>query len=243
MSIQLEIDAAEQAQRRLVVDDENRSALGSPSVVHRRASVPGSGGRGGRRRPPAVDSPAVRSKLGSGASTGYGDALERVRRDLAPTLRALDAAAADPDALARAGDALPALQYALHTAGERVLGLEPLPGREEAHEELAAALAIAREETADVAETFEEAGPRAAAPLLWEWRASLFGVKLALHGVRQNGPDAPERGSLARALASVAVLALGVGAVLGGALVDIWPLWAAGLALVALSTGLSRRRP
>ncbi|HVM68213.1 MAG TPA: hypothetical protein VM204_00045 [Gaiellaceae bacterium] len=185
------------------------------------------------------------SKLTTGGSSpGYDDALARVRRDLAPTLRALDAAAADPLALEDAAPAMPVLQYALHAAGERVLGLDPRPGLEEAHEELAAALAIAREETADVAETLEEHGPAVASHLLWEWRAALFGVRFALGRAAGHRKEAPARApDLAAAALPVLLLAVGVGGVLGGALADVWPLWSAGLVLVAVSTALSQRRP
>lgn len=166
--------------------------------------------------------------------------LDGVRRELRPALRALEKVAAVPDELAEAAPDLPALQYALHVAGERVLGLEPLPGHEEAREELAIALAIAREETADVLEAVENGDPAAEA-LVWEWRAALFGVRLALERAdAPNGKNVPERPGL-RELAPVVTIITGVLIVLGGALADLWPIWAAGLALVALSTGLSRR--
>jgi hypothetical protein len=103
-----------------------------------------------------------------------------------------------------------------------VLGLEPLPGHEESHEELAAALAIAREDTADVAEDAEESGAFAAAPLLWEWRAALFGVRLALARVEQPESPAPPRTGLLHAAWPVALLFAGVGCVLAGALVEVW---------------------
>jgi hypothetical protein len=186
----------------------------------------------------------VRSKVRTGVGDrAYDSAVDGVRRELAPVLRALETAAANPLALEQAAYTMPALQYALHTAGERVLGLEPLPGHEESHEELAAALAIAREDTADVAETLEESGAFAAAPLLWEWRAALFGVRLALARVEQPESPAPPRTGLLHAAWPVALLFAGVGCVLAGALVEVWPLWVVGLAFVAASTTLSWRRP
>ena len=176
----------------------------------------------------------------TGATRGYEHVLEDVRRELRPTLRALEHVAAAPDELAESAADLPALQYALHVAGERVLGLEPLPGHEEAREQLAVALAIAREETADVLEAVDNGDPAADA-LVWEWRAALFGVRLALeHADAPNGTNVPERPGL-RELAPVVTIITGVLIVLGGALADLWPVWAAGLALVALSTVLSRR--
>ncbi len=182
----------------------------------------------------------VRPIVRSGTARGYAHVLDDVRRDLRPTLRALERAAAAPDELANAAAELPALQYALHVAGERVLELEPLPGFEEAREELAVALAIAREETADVLEAVESADVAAEA-LVWEWRAALFGVRLALEHADAPGPQgAPARPRL-RDLAPVATLVAGVLVVLGGALADLWPVWALGLCLVAVSTALSRR--
>jgi hypothetical protein len=178
--------------------------------------------------------------LRTGTTRGYEHVLEDVRRELRPTLRALEHAAAAPDELAETAAELPALQYALHVAGERVLGLEPLPGLEEAREELAVALAIAREETADVLEAVENGDPAADA-LVWEWRAALFGVRLALqHAEGPEATDALQRPRL-RDLAPLATLVAGVLLVLGGALADVWPAWALGLCLVALSTGLSQR--
>lgn len=177
------------------------------------------------------------------AHRGYVSAVGGVGRDLRPALRALEAAAADPSAPAEHEEALPALQYALHVAAERVLGLEPAPGLETAHEELATALALAREETAAVAEALDEGGEAAAGALVWEWRVALFGVRLALRQLDDRlspGGSAP----VGRApYAPVVLLALGVAGVLGGALAELWPVWVSGLALVAVSTGASRRRP
>ena len=160
-----------------------------------------------------------------------------------PAARAVRADAPAPAGAASPADwidELPKLQYALHVAGERVLGLEPAPGLETAHEELGAALAIAREETAAVTEALEESGEAAAAALVWEWRVAVFGVRLALRQlddqVAAAAADRPRP-----AYAPVALLALGVAAVLGGALAGLWPVWLAGLALVAVSTGLAHR--
>jgi len=184
----------------------------------------------------------VKPIVRAGATRGHGSALEHVRRELRPTLRALETAAAAPDALVDAADELPALQYALHVAGERVLGLGPAPGHEEMLDDLAVALAIAREETADVARALEGADEAAAAPLVWEWRAALFGVRLALERVEAPPPEEPAPRVLHAAL-PVVLVAAGIAAVLAGALAELWPLWTAGLGLVATSTALSRRRP
>ena len=177
----------------------------------------------------------------SGDVTGSDQGLERLRRDLRPTLLALDRVAADPDLPADLADELPTLQYALHIATEK--GLVPLLGTQPdgVFDELDYALSVVREETAEVAERLMEAGPAAAAPLLWEWRAALFGVRLALLRLEQVevGEESPP---LPRArFLPVLLLAAGVTWVLGGALADLWPVWVGGLALVAASTGLSRR--
>ncbi len=186
--------------------------------------------------------PPAGHRVGHRVERGYASALDDVGRGLLPTLRALELAAADVTELEDHGDVLPALQYALHVAGERVLDLEPLPGVERAHDDLGAALALAREETAAVAEALDESGAGAAGALVWEWRVSLFGVRLALRQLDdelgRSGAQTVRPGSV-----PVALLALGVAAVLGGALADAWPIWVAGLLLVAVSTGLSRRGP
>lgn len=167
-------------------------------------------------------------------------AVDRLRRELIPALDRLDRAAADPWALDESTD-LRALQYTLHVAAERVhrldgdvLGIEG---------ELESALAAARDETADVAETLDECGPVGASPLVWEWRAALFAVRLALRGldpVEQESPPVPPSG---RAVLPLVLLGAGVAVVLGGALASLWPVWLLGLTLVAGSTALSRRLP
>ena len=187
----------------------------------------------------------MRPIAGSGSAASTEHAVDRLRRDLHPTLLALDRAAADPDALDECGDDLPALQYALHAVTEQAL--VPLLGgdfdgwADGAYDELEYALAVAREETADVTETLLDAGPAAAAPLLWEWRAALFGVRLALLRLEQVGvaeqPEPPPRPRFMPLL----LLAAGVALVLGGALADTWPAWIAGLALVAASTAIPHR--
>ena len=183
----------------------------------------------------------MKPAVGSRATQGYESALDRVGRDLRPALRALDEAAADPASLAVHADELPALQYALHVAAERVFDLPPATGGEEAHAELGAALEIAREETACVGAALEEYGVGAAAALVWEWRVALFGVRVALGRAndRRTGGNPPEE--LRPAYLPVVLLAGALAAVLGGALADLWPLWSVGLALVAASAVASHR--
>jgi hypothetical protein len=177
----------------------------------------------------------------SEAAQGYETALEDLRRELGPTLRALEEVAADPGAHDELEVELPHLQYALHVAAERALGIQPLAGFEEPHEELQVALAIAREETAQVVEVVEEAGPAAADPLVWEWRGALFGVRLAFQRLDATAASVSPQLTGGRGILSVSVLMLGVLMVLGGALAAVWPVWAFGLVLVTVSTTLSAR--
>lgn len=177
------------------------------------------------------------------AEQGYETALEQLRRELRPTLRALEEVAADPAAHEELEEELPHLQYALHVAAEHALGIQPPAGLEEPHEDLQVALAIAREETAQVVELVEDSGPAAAAPLVWEWRGALFGVRFALERLDPTFADAPPRPAGGRGIVPVAVLMLGVLAVLAGALAARWPVWTLGLLLVVTSTALSARGP
>jgi hypothetical protein len=183
----------------------------------------------------------VSQTVGSGRV--YESDLALLRRELAPALGALDAAAADPWALDEADEELPSLLEALDAACERARGFAPAPGLEQAHEDLRTALAIAGEETADVAETLAEAGTAAAAGLVWEWRGALFGVRLALRRLDDEARRAGVEARAARRSAPLLVLALGVVAVLGGALAGLWLVWLAGLLLVAGSAVLQDRRP
>jgi len=183
----------------------------------------------------------LRPITGSDAAQGYESALDELRRELGPTLRALEFAATDPTSHDELEDELPQLQYALHIAAERALDIEPLPGLEEAHQDLQVALAIAREETAQVTETVDEAGPAAAEPLVWEWRGALFGVRLALQRLDATASFASPEHRPGRTIQPVLLVAVGVLVVLGGALVELWPVWALGLILVTLSTAYTNR--
>lgn len=183
----------------------------------------------------------MRPTVGSRAAQGYESALEHVGRDLRPALRALDEAAADPLSLMAHAEDLPALQYALHVAAERVLDLPQVAGADEARAELEAALANAREETAYMVAALEEHGCDGAAALVWEWRVALFGVRIALRLADGGSTPADEPVELRPAYFPVVLLAIAVAAVLGGALADLWPLWTAGIALVAASAVASHR--
>jgi hypothetical protein len=140
---------------------------------------------------------------------------------------------------------LPALQNRLHWAGELIAGIEPPPGAERAHAELAAALENARDATGEVRETLEVEGAAAAWMLVHEWRGALFGVRLARHRLDLGRQlDAPPAARVAgfratgfnwsAALATALVLA-GMAAFTAGAVATLWPVWAVGLGLVAAS--------
>jgi hypothetical protein len=135
-------------------------------------------------------------------------------------------------------DLLSVLQYRLHSAGELAAG-QVAADEEWTQHELAAALADARDATADVAEAASQGGADAAAALVPEWRGALFRVRLAqmrmakqprrLPAVRSQPKRHEERSAL---FATLLVLA-GTFVVTCGAVVGIWPLWAGGLLLVA----------
>jgi hypothetical protein len=100
----------------------------------------------------------------------YATALGELWSGLTRTLAGLDAVALEPDVLdddaAVAG--LRRLQYRLHLAGEHAYGLRPPDGAAEAHAELAAAIALARDATAEVVEAAWAGGAVAVEPLVWE---------------------------------------------------------------------------
>jgi hypothetical protein len=135
-------------------------------------------------------------------------------------------------------ESLPHLQYVLHETGERALAIAPPSGAETAHAELAAALAEARDMTAEVYDVVTTEGPAAAQALVYEWRGALFRVRLAR--LRLNGPPdgaaPPAEEPSARPVAGLAATILvisGAAVLAAGATLALWPIWAAGLALVA----------
>lgn len=186
----------------------------------------------------------MRPTVRSDAPQGYATALGDLWLGLAPTLAALERIAAVPQQLDEAADDLPALQHGLHTALELAFGIEPPAGAEEAHATLALALAEARDATAELADTLAVEGAEGAAPLVWEWRGSLFGVRLARRSLAAHATaDQGENAGPGTALVSLTLLLAGVAAVLGGALAHDWPFWVGGLTFVAASLVLSRGRP
>jgi hypothetical protein len=179
------------------------------------------------------------SGLGADARQRYDSVLASVWGDLARSLTRLEALAAEPDELDDdALHVLPHLQYSLHRAGELTVGIDPPPGQEGAHEELAAALEDARDLTAEVADALETGGGGAVAVLIHEWRGALFRVRLArlrlgtTPRAPQSEPALPPNPHRSAAAATALVL-VGVASFAGGAVLTIWQLWALGLALVA----------
>src|SRR5215208_6275413 len=116
-----------------------------------------------------------------GERQGYAAALADLWRGLQPTLSNLDSLAATPaeELLDRGGELLPRLQYELHTAGELALGIVAPAGTEGEHADLAAALAAARDATAQLLEAVESGSLEAVAALTYPWRGALFEVRLA----------------------------------------------------------------
>ncbi|MGB2952761.1 MAG: hypothetical protein WBB74_05140 [Gaiellaceae bacterium] len=166
---------------------------------------------------------------------------------LSRSLSELERIAADPDELLDE-DALPVLaeaRYRLHSAAELAVSDRP------EHEELATALAEARDVTAEVAEAVEVAGTLAAEPLVPEWRGALFRVRLARLRLTLPPPLAAERAGTKRkqppfpyaALAATVLALLGAAAFAAGATFELWPLWGAGLALFAGGLLVHRPKP
>jgi hypothetical protein len=178
----------------------------------------------------------------TGTGERYATQMGELWSGLTRTLSRLDHIAADPEALGDDDviDTLRRLQYRLHAASEHAYGLVPPVGAETAHAELAAALAGARDATAEVAEVSEDAGGDAAALLVHEWRGALFRVRLArlrLAGPQPKRPAATvaedaSRGEVAAPLAAFLLALGGALAFVVGATVGPWPLWVAGLLAV-----------
>ena len=194
----------------------------------------------------------MRPGVATGQREGYAEALTGLWKRLAWALTELEAIAGDPAELYDEDDVLdrlPPLQYALHAAGELALGLRPPAGSETAHAELAAALAGARDATAEVAEVLEQAGAVVAETLLPEWRGALFRVRLArmrvvtprpLPAEPIPEPEFPARGD---PLAATVLALSGAMVFAAGATLELWPVWALGLALFASGLLVYSPRP
>lgn len=184
------------------------------------------------------------SRIGTGER--YATQMGELWSVLTRTLARLDELAAEPERLddEQAPDALRRLQYSLHTAGERVYGLAPPAGAEPGHAELWAALAGARDATAEVAEAIEEEGAEAVRMLIHEWRGALFRVRLAR--LRLSGSPRPPaleedvRRELRPPIVAAILVATGAVAFALGATTGHWPVWAAGMLAVCGSALVPR---
>ena len=194
----------------------------------------------------------MRPVVASGQREGYAAALTGLWKRLSWALTELESIAGDPAELFDEDsvlDRLPSLQYALHAASELALGLRPPAGAEIAHAELAAALAGARDATAEIAEVVEHGGGIAAEPLLPEWRGALFRVRLARLRVATPKPlpaeleTEPEPTTRGDALAATILVLGGATVFATGATLQLWPVWALGLALFASGVLVYSPRP
>jgi hypothetical protein len=171
------------------------------------------------------------------------DLWERVGTALTRLERVADASSAE--LVEEHAEELPGLQYALHSGAELAVGIDAPDMAATLHAELVAALAEARDATADISYALETGDPEAVEPLLLEWRGALFRVRLArlraLERSRALVAERPRRTSrrepddrIAVSAIVATVLILG-GAFLftAGAVLVAWPVWAAGLALFA----------
>jgi hypothetical protein len=180
----------------------------------------------------------VSQELRTGERQSYATAIAGLWNGLTRTLTRLEQIAADPDAsLAETEtvDSLPGLQYTLHAASEAVAGIAPPAEAQSSHAELAAALADARDATAEVAEAASGGGAEAAWPLVWEWRGALFRVRLARLRLAPV-PESVQAERYASTPVAVTAVALALGGaivVAVGALLGLWPIAAAGVTVVA----------
>jgi hypothetical protein len=144
-------------------------------------------------------------------------------------------------------DELPGLQYSLHAGAELAVGIEPPAAAEPLHAELVAALGEARDATAEIAAALETGEHDLVAPLLPEWRGTLFRVRLArlrtvdrrdaatppAEGRRRPGRRAAPAPTPPSAIVASALVLGGAFLFTAGAVLVAWPVWAAGLALIA----------
>jgi hypothetical protein len=172
----------------------------------------------------------VRQTLSTGSPRLYAAAMGGLWTDLELTLARLDVLAADQERLLEDRNCLPGLQYDLHRAAELVRGLTPPAGSAAVHDEVAQALAEARELTAEIAEALACGGTEAAAPLVWEWRGVLFRVRFARHRLeRPRLQPAPVEqpapaGTKGQQLFAASAVAVGSVLVLVAALLGLWLL-------------------
>jgi hypothetical protein len=174
-----------------------------------------------------------------GVGERYATQVGALWLGLARTLTDLERLAEDPLRLDDDDvvESLKLLQYRLHVASEDAYGISPPSGVEPVHAELAAALAGARDATAELVEALEDDGLEAGLLCLHEWRGALFRVRLARLRLTAPAPAAPASPQTAvvgvRApLLAVFLAVIGAAAFVAGATIDLWPVWAAGLVAV-----------
>jgi hypothetical protein len=223
---ELEVDADEDTDCRIVVDDERAQTSDHASML-------------------TTTIPLVTARTGTDQL--YADELGELWTALLRTLSRLDLAASEPGSLDADGalQSLRRLQYSLHVSSEHVVGLVPPPGNETAHCELEAALLCARDATAEVAEAVSAWGAAGVEPLLHEWRGALFRVRLArMRLIRPDRTEAvipvEEYESQARPLVAFLLALFGAVAFVGGAATGTWPIWAAGMLAVSASVFVYR---
>jgi hypothetical protein len=183
-----------------------------------------------------------------GTGERYATQVGALWSGLAHTLARLEAIAAEPERLEdeKQIELLRRLQYGLHSASEHAFGLSPPAGTEPMHTELAGALAGARDATAKVVEAVDEWGGEAAEPLVYEWRGALFRVRLARLRLAGSpplgpGPEPASRRNLRPALTAAVLVLLGAGMFVAGAMLQLWPVWVAGMVAVCCSVLAFRR--
>lgn len=174
-----------------------------------------------------------------GVGERYATQVGALWTGLARTLSELERLAGDPLGLDDEDvlDLLKQQQYRLHVASEQAYGISPPHGVEPVHAELAGALAGARDATAELVEALEEDGLESALLCLHEWRGALFRVRLARLRLSVPAPAAPgpspsPSAGVRAPLLAVLLAVLGAASFVGGATLDVWPLWAAGLTAV-----------
>jgi len=187
---------------------------------------------------------------GTGGRTAYATALGGLWPGLSGTLTRLEALGGRRDAPLLDEETiglLPTLQYSLHAASELVHGIDPPEGAESVHAELGSALAEARDSTAELVEAFEQGGTEAGERFVYEWRGTLFQVRLAWLRLSTT-PEAHEAVAAADEGRRRSTAALGTVAALGGAIAlaagagfALWPVWGLGLALVAVALFAQRQ--
>ena len=171
------------------------------------------------------------------------DLWERVGTALIRLERVADSSSAE--LVEDHADELPGLQYALHSGAELAVGIDAPDMAATLHAELVAALAEARDATADISYALETGDPDAVEPLLLEWRGALFRVRLArlrqVERSRMLVAERPRRSARHKDSDGIAVSAIvatililgGAFLFTAGAVLVAWPVWAAGLALFA----------